>query len=102
MTIALPGSEGMFAPLQAALTKAAKNSLPRIEVTAPVKDALEDWAWLASNVTSRPTSIAEVIRKPVSLIGACDDSAQGMGGIWLDPSGSNLPICWQSRFSPHI
>jgi hypothetical protein len=98
MSLALPGSEGLFAPFQAALTKATATSQQRIRVTRPVRDALADWEWLAANIFSRPTSIAEVVRKPVSLIGACDASAAGMGGIWLDPSSNSHPLCWRAKF----
>ena len=100
MTIALPGSEGLFAHLQEAMAKASTQR--RITINSDLRDALADWDWLASNISQRPTSLAEVVGKPISWMGACDASAAGMGGVWFDASGSNPPLFWRHRFPTHV
>ena len=100
MTIALPGSEGLFAHLQEAMAKASTQR--RITINSDLHDALADWDWLASNISQRPTSLAEVVGKPISWMGACDASAAGMGGVWFDASGSNPPLFWRHRFPTHV
>ncbi len=67
-----------------------------------LQDALQAWKWLFHNIASRPTSIAEVVRKQLTFIGACDASAEGMVGIWLDTASHHQPICWQAPFSHNV
>ena len=74
MMLALPGVEGLFSHLQSALLSAGGGW---VRLTKPIRDDLNDWQWLADSVTSRPTSIAEVVRK--TGFGSTDDGC-GRGG----------------------
>ena len=62
MVLAIPGAEGMFSHIQAALVKAGSSN--RIKVDGSTRDELRNWKWLAGNITTGPTSIAEVVRHP--------------------------------------
>ncbi|MGH7974109.1 MAG: hypothetical protein ACREBR_01185 [bacterium] len=55
-------------------------------------DELSDWRWLASDLASRPTRIAETVQSLPHYIGACDASALGMGGVWFPPSRGHDPL----------
>ena len=99
MMIALPGAEGLFTQLQAALVT---HRAGRIRVTRAVADELADWDWLAADVAGRPTSIAECVRKAAARVGACDASGDGMGGVVFDVTSPTAPICWRARFPPDV
>ena len=58
MSIALPGSRNMFGRLQNALSKGSKT---RIDPTKGVHQALNNFKWIAKDLTSRPTRLAELI-----------------------------------------
>ena len=60
--LAIPGAEGMFSHIQAALVNARSSN--RIKVDWSTRDKLRDWKWLAADITTRPTSIADVVRHP--------------------------------------
>lgn len=99
MMIALPGSEGLFSQLQAALV-AQKGG--RVRVNKSVQDELDDWTWLAHDICNRPTSIAECASKPPSTIGAKDASGDGMGGVVFNLRRHARPLCWRHRFPPEV
>ena len=65
MMLAIPGAEGMFSHIQAALVNAGSSN--RIKVDRSTRDELRDWKWLAADITTRPKSIAEVVRHPPSI-----------------------------------
>ena len=52
----------MFSHIQAALVKAGSSN--RIKVDRSTRGELRDWKWLAEDIATRPTSIAEVVRHP--------------------------------------
>ena len=64
MMLAIPGAEGMFSHIQAALVKAGLSNC--IKVDRSIRDELRDWKWLAGDIVTRSTSIAEVVRHPRS------------------------------------
>ena len=76
--LAIPGAEGMFSHIQAALVKAGSSN--RIKVDRSTRDRLRDWKWLARDIATRPTSIAEVVRHPPSIWQATNAAKAGMGG----------------------
>ena len=55
----------MFSHIQAALVKAV--SFNRIKVDRSTREELCNWKWLAEDIATRPTSIAEVVRHPPSI-----------------------------------
>ena len=76
--LAIPGAEGMFSHIQAALVKARSSN--RIKVDQSTRDKLRDWKWLAEDIATRPTSISELVRLPPSIWQATDSTKSGMGG----------------------
>ena len=111
MSLAVSGSDGCFSFLQHALKPLAK----RIKITAPVRHQLLDFRWLADNVSSRPTHLAEIVPTPPTYFGTVDASGRGMGGVWFPPGPpaplsvrppkSSLlkhPILWRDPFPQDI
>ena len=98
--LAIPGAEGMFSHIQAALLKAGSSN--RIKVDWSTRDKLRDWKWLAEDIATRPTSISELVRLPPSIWQATDSTKSGMGGVILDLTKQAEPIVWRQRFSADI
>ena len=65
MMLSIPGAEGMFSHIQVALVKAGLSN--HIKVDRSMRDKLYDWKWLAGEIATRPTSISEVVRHPLSI-----------------------------------
>ena len=78
MMLAIPGAEGMFSHIQAALVKSRSSN--RIKVDRSTRGELCDWKWLAEDIATRPNSISEVVRHPPSIWQATDAAKAGMGG----------------------
>eukprot|EP00804_Cyclotella_cryptica_P003097 CCRYP_006083-RD/>CCRYP_006083-RD protein AED:0.24 eAED:0.14 QI:0/0/0/1/0/0/2/0/290 len=76
----------MFARLQKALSLQTKN---RVSLKKGVHQALEDFRWLASDLTSRPTRISELVPLLPGAEGQHDASAAGTGGVWFP--GNSIP-----------
>ena len=100
MMLDILGDEGMFSHIQAALVKAGSSNL--VKVDRSTRDELRDWKWLAEDIATRPTSIAEVVRHPVSIWKATDATKAGMGGVILDLTKQAEPIVWRKRFPADI
>ena len=102
MTVALPGSEGLFSNMQSALTKALQSG-SRVRIGRHEKAELSDWAWLADSLCTRPTSIAEVVHKQPAFGGDCDAAKPGMGGVLFNlRSPTAAPILWRHPFPDHV
>ena len=100
MTVALPGAEGLFSMMQAALVKAGRN---RVRLNRHVHAELDDWAYVSASLAQRPTSIAEVVMKPPSYGGDCDAAKAGMGGVAFNlRRPHSRPVLWRSPFPAHI
>ena len=81
MSIALPGSIGLFPLLQEAFCH-EDSTRSRLNLSKLLHGFLEDFCWLATDVATQPTRIAEFVPDPVpATIGACDAAGTGMGGI---------------------
>ena len=78
MMLSIPCSEGMFSHIQAALVKAGLSN--RIKMDRSTRDELRDWKWLAGDIATRPTSIAEVVRHLPSIWQSTNAANAGMGG----------------------
>ena len=85
---------------QAALMKACSSN--RIKVYQSTRDKLRDWKWLAKDIATRPTSIAEVVRHPPSIWQATDAAKSGMGGVIFDLTKQAEPIVLRQRFPTDI
>ena len=116
MSIALPGSRGLFSLMQEALRHQADS---RLRLTKEVHAALDDFRWLAKDLTTRPTRLYEIVPQPdPELLGAQDASGIGMGGVWFpastavqtrNPDSSAAkssavptPILWRARFPQEL
>jgi len=101
MMVAIPGAEGLFSHLQAALVSSKGD---RVRVTKSARDELSDWRWLASDISTRPTSIAEVVRKPTSIVQAVDAAKPGMGGVAFDlfRPDDGEPLLWREPFPQEV
>jgi len=100
MAIALPGSRSMFGRLQNALKL---DGTSRIALNKGVHQALDDFRWIAKDLTDRPTRIQEVVPLFPGAEGDHDASGAGAGGVWfpsdtLTPRGDwkpNVPVVWR-------
>ena len=99
MSLALPGSRGLFSQLQSVLTSTADH---RLTLTAAVHDQLDDLRWLAHDLTARPTRWGEIIDSDPVFLGTVDACGIGMGGTWLDASNRHPPIMWRTQFPPNV
>jgi len=103
MAAAIPGARGLFSTLQEALRHPTDDNR-RIRLSRPVHDFLDDFRWLASDLSRRPTKIAELVPDifPATL-GAVDAAKEGMGGVHFVPVGRDIvPILWRKRFPKTI
>ena len=101
MAPALPGSRGLFSPLQEAL----KGTNTRIKLSTATHDFLQDMRWILNNLTSQVTHMKEVVpaRYQQQIRGASDACVAGMGGIFfLNRGTSQTPMLWRTTFPPSI
>ena len=106
MAVAMPGARNMFGRLQNAL----KGATNRIALNKGVHQALDDFRWLANDLTSRPTRVAELVPLPPSAEGHHDASGAGAGGVWFP--GEHLvprrgwrrdaPVMWRIQWPDEI
>jgi hypothetical protein len=80
MSLALPGSRGLFSHLQQALHTRVGT---RLRLTEAFHRALDDFRWIHSQLAVRPTSLYELVPTAPTLIGTHDASGSGAGGVWL-------------------
>jgi hypothetical protein len=109
MSLALPGTRGLFSVLQEALRHQSSHG-KRLRHRHPVHDFLDDFQWLVKEVSSRPTSIDEISAQPPVTYGAIDASGKGMGGFYFYPEGDltcgerpsnpKLLLNWSLRKTP--
>lgn len=100
MSIAIPGSRGLFSVLQEALRRADSR---RVRLTRKIHEVAADFKWLVASLGARPTRLPELIPTYPSDVGASDACQYGMGGVWfdvLDPTSP--PLLWRQRFPPRI
>ena len=98
--LAIPGAEGMFSHIQAALVKAGSSN--RIKVDWSTREKLRDCKWLAGDMATHPTSIDEVVCHPLSIWQATDAAKAVMGGVIFDLTKRAEPIVWRHPFPVEI
>ncbi|KAL7527535.1 hypothetical protein ACHAXR_004575 [Thalassiosira sp. AJA248-18] len=82
MSIAITGSRSMFGRLQKALSNLSNEQQSRhITAKKGVHQALDDFLWLARDLETRPTRIAELIPLSPVADGHHDASGAGAGGV---------------------
>ena len=99
MSIALPDSRNMFGRLQDALSKGSKT---RIDLSKGVHQALDDFRWLAKDLTSRPTRLAELIPLAPVAEGHHDASGSGAGGGLVPRRRAAAAAQLQARRAPAV
>jgi hypothetical protein len=103
MTLAIPGSRGLFSVLQHALKPDQHGTLCRVHLSAAVHQFLADFRRLATTLASRPTRIAEIIPREPSVIGTTDASGIGMGGVaFINHHTGVVPVLWRAQFDPLV
>ena len=84
VSVAIPGSAGLFGALQLALNKCAG---PRLRISTSLRHHLDTFHRLAKDLAYRPTHLAEIVPQLPSLLGATDAAKAGMGGVFFAPDG---------------
>jgi hypothetical protein len=99
MSIAIPGCKGLFSVLQEAF-RHEESDRPRLRLTKTLHGFLDDFRWLAHDLTSRPTRLAELIPDQApATSGACDAAGTGMGGVHFVPTADKIiPLMWRQPF----
>lgn len=99
MVLAIPGGRGLFSQLQSVLDySATARPSDRLFLSKAVHDQLDDFRWLAQNLSSRPTRWGELIDSDPLFLGAVDASGDGMGGVWLHYDNTQRPLFWRHKF----
>ena len=93
VSVAIPGSAGLFSALQWAQNKAGHN---RVRINRFVRDSLDAFGRLATSLCHRPTRLAEIVPQQPTMLGATDAAKPGMGGVIYDPAGT--PYVWRLAF----
>jgi hypothetical protein len=89
MLLGIPGAKGLFSVLQEAFRHQSDN---RVRLSSSVHAFLDDFRWLAQDLTSRPTRLAEILPQEPAAVGAVDAAGAGMGGVWfVEPDTPSRP-----------
>lgn len=85
MTLALPGSRGLFSLLQDTLRHSRRDSHPhsRVAITANVQLILDDFRELFRDLQLRPTRLYELVPLTPTIHGNHDAAGHGAGGVWF-------------------
>jgi len=83
MSLALPGTRGLFSSLQAALRSSDGK---RLRLDKSFHDSLADFEWIRADLASRPTRLQEIVPTHPTIAGAHDASGVGAGGVWFPSS----------------
>ena len=81
MSLALPGSRGLFSQLQHALSTATPDS--RIRLTEPIHQVLDNFRALYTTLQQRPTRIQELVPLTPTVDGCHDAAGHGAGGVLI-------------------
>jgi len=100
MVLALPGSRGLFSTLQEAFHH--WETQHQLQLCTATHDFLDDFHWLAHDLTRCPTRMRELVPQLPQYVGSCDASGLGMGGVWFLPSPASLALLWHTPFPAHI
>ena len=95
MSLALPGSRGLFIQMQEALRHVNGK---RVMLTRDLHEALADFQWLAEDMASRPTRLFELVCLTPTLDGYHNYSGRMCGGVVL-PGPSAVPSVLQKQLS---
>ena len=99
MSMAICGCIDLFLILQEAFRHNNK-SRNCLHLSPTLHGFLDNFRWLATDLVSRPTSIAKLIPdcKPATN-GAYDAAASGVGGVHFVPTDTTaIPLLWRQQF----
>ena len=101
MAIAIPGLRGCFSLLQEAFRTTTGK---RIRLTSDLHDFLDDMRKMVQDLAARPTRLQELVPDQPHVLGACDLSKGGMGGVYFAPTsdGDTQLFLWQEQFPTYI
>jgi hypothetical protein len=103
MVLAIPGGRGLFSQLQSVLLHAQDpKPTDRLRLSTAVHDQLDDFRWLANELSDRPTRWAEIVDSAPTFLGTVDASGLGMGGTWIPVGPTTAPMLWRLPFSSDI
>ena len=97
VSTAIPGSAGLFSALQLACNTPEHG---RVRISGALRDHIAAFARLASDLSRRPTHLAEIVPQEPTLLGATDAAKAGMGGVYFDPEQS--PYLWRFPFPADV
>jgi hypothetical protein len=97
MVLAIPGGRGLFSTLQTGIKHSDRH---RVRIDSHVRAQLDDFEFLARDLHSRPTRLAELVPDSPSTIGAVDAALPGMGGVWF--VDGSPPLLWRAPFPAAI
>ncbi len=97
VSVAIPGSAGLFSALQLALTESKGN---RVRINSSLRSHIDAFASLAASLSHRATHLAEIVPQEPSLLGATDAAKAGMGGVYFDATGQ--PCVWRHPFPDDV
>ena len=93
MMLTIAGAESMFSHIQASPVNSGSSNC--IKMDRSTRDELRDWKWLAEDIAARPTSIAEVVRHPLSISISCLPDGQRVMHHLSDGGGPGRNILCQ-------
>ena len=97
MSLAIPGSGGLFSALQLGLKHSDKH---RIRITKHIRHHLTDFERLTRSLMERPTRLGEIVPDHPCILGAVDACKAGMGGVLF--TENHRPVLWRERFPEQI
>lgn len=97
VSVAIPGSAGLFGALQLALTLSKGN---RVRINSSLRSHIDAFASLVASLAHRPTHLAEIVPQAPTLLGATDAAKSGMGGVYYDSDGQGY--LWRHPFPEDV
>jgi hypothetical protein len=89
----LPSARSLFTPLNHATRGDPK--FISIGTKSELRSALLDFIPLIQSLHTRPTHVAELVKRGDNFIGYCDASAFGAGGVWFGGTCNLNPSVWR-------
>lgn len=103
VTLAVPGTRGLFSHLQEALHRPANGCIKALH---HAHDTLDDFRWLVQDLGAHPAHLQELALTEPSAQGTTDASEMGSGGVVFPPTNSHTehrqavevgnPVVWRA------
>jgi hypothetical protein len=101
MATAIPGARYLFSILQHVLVQ---QPGPRVRLSHLVKQSLQDWGVLATELATEQTPIQSLVPTPPTFLGTVDASGSGLGGCWIPTplAPTTSAYIFRQAFPAHI